>query len=221
MHQLHRALRLGLATLLTLLSTVAPPGVAAQQIQDGATLTVLRGQVAVVHTFTGLTGAFPGYAPNCLVVGEDDHLYGTGGANNDDFLIKPSNIHGTIFRLKISDEFGPVDDTFDLPVVHASVLANDGIDSAAQPPKVVSITQPSHGDTPEAGKNAPESSQMGRRIRFMMAWKPCVESIRQAMTNPRFVRLKANKNMMPMPESTASTDSETPIAGAKSRNNIP
>ena len=31
------------------------------------------------------------------------------------------------------------------------------------------MTHASHGDTPEAGKKAPDSNQMGRSIKFMMA----------------------------------------------------
>ena len=45
------------------------------------------------------------------------------------------------------------------------------------------------------GKNAPESSHMGSRKTLMMAWKPCVESIRQAITKPRAVRATAMTNI--------------------------
>ena len=41
----------------------------------------------------------------------------------------------------------------------------------------------SQAGTPSAGKGAPDSSQSGIRKTVMMAWKPCVDSIRQAMQN--------------------------------------
>lgn len=103
------------------------------------------GRVAIVHTLTGLGGASPGYGPNCLTVGADGHLYGTGGANNQDFQINPANIHGTIFRLKFAPADGLVDDILEVPVNHADLLANEGFDSSTQSPRIASITQPAHG----------------------------------------------------------------------------
>ena len=67
-----RSVRLGLAlvlTLLVLLPTIAPPRVSAQA-QDGATLTVLRGQVAVVRT----DGSAVQPAPSGTVVRAGDEI---------------------------------------------------------------------------------------------------------------------------------------------------
>ena len=50
------------------------------------------------------------------------------------------------------------------------------------------MTQASGVATPPDGKNAPDMSQIGIRMRFMIAWKPCVDSKRQAITRPRLVR---------------------------------
>src|SRR5437762_13794305 len=45
-------------------------------------------------------------------------------------------------------------------------------------------------DAPEGGKSAPESTHIGTSRRFMMEWKPWIESSCQAKTNPRLFRAK-------------------------------
>jgi len=49
-------------------------------------------------------------------------------------------------------------------------------------------------EAPEGGNNAPESTQAGINTRFRTAWKPCTESIHQAMENPRLVSENAIRN---------------------------
>ena len=78
-----------------------------------------------------------------------------------------------------------------------------------------------HTGTPEAGKKAPDRSQMGIRIRFMIAWNPWVESIRHAITSPRLVRPKATRNITPAAARAETTVSEMPAAGARRSKRTP
>jgi hypothetical protein len=69
---MYRSVRLGLAALLTLAGLIpglAPPGAFAQ-VQNGATLTVLRGQVAVVHS----DGSAVQPAPSGTIVKASDEI---------------------------------------------------------------------------------------------------------------------------------------------------
>lgn len=102
--------------------------------------------LAVVVALTGADGSFPGYASSELVLGQDGHLYGAGGANVfAGTPVSKTTIYGTLFRLKIGDIAGVADDTFELPATRINVLANDGFDLAVQASKIASLTQPAHG----------------------------------------------------------------------------
>jgi uncharacterized repeat protein (TIGR03803 family) len=105
-------------------------------------------RVSTVCVLSGIGSPTPGWEPNSLAIGEDGHIYGTGGMNTsegpDEFL-SPTIIHGTVFRLKVTDAAAPVDDVFEIPVTRVDVLANDGFDFASRAPKVVSVTQGNHG----------------------------------------------------------------------------
>ncbi len=61
-----------------------------------------------------------------------------------------------------------------------------------------------HPEAPASGNMAPESSHSGIRNRLITAWKPCVDSIGQAITNPSAVRENAIRNTV----STVSPSTE-------------
>src|ERR1039457_4567938 len=67
------------------------------------------------------------------------------------------------------------------------------------------------------GKSEPETIHMGTSSRFMMAWKPAVDSILQAITKPRPVRVKEIRNMAAATGMRSSGWMETPASGAKAR----
>ena len=62
-----------------------------------------------------------------------------------------------------------------------------------------------HAAALDSGNTAPESSHNGISSRFTMAWKPCVESNRQAITKPSPVTQKASKRDGTQRERDAST----------------
>jgi uncharacterized repeat protein (TIGR03803 family) len=115
---------------------------------NSGTLFVIRppGRVAHLLTYTATEGPLPGCAPNSLAVGVDGHVYGTTGSNNYlPYELNPLAIHGSIFRLNITDTPGPDDDRLELPVIRVDLLANDGFGSTQPTAEITTVTQTAHG----------------------------------------------------------------------------
>jgi len=71
------------------------------------------------------------------------------------------------------------------------------------------------------GNSAPDTIHMGTRSRFIIAWKPEVVSIRQAITNPMPVSVNAMRKIAAITDGSSSTETETPASGANKRNRRP
>src|SRR6266404_7344565 len=71
---------------------------------------------------------------------------------------------------------------------------------------------------PEGGNTAPDKIHNGIKNRFMIAWNPWVESIRQASKNPRPVNAKDNRNITTTSQITETMLKEMPTNGASNRN---
>ena len=69
----------------------------------------------------------------------------------------------------------------------------------------------------DMGKSDPETIHMGTSSRFMIAWKPEVESICQAMMNPSPVSANATRKTAPAMAGSCQTLTRTPASGAKAR----
>lgn len=103
-------------------------------------------QGSLVHTFNPFDEVHPSALPSALVLGPDGHMYGASGSNAIyPTNIVPGEIHGSVFRVKVTNQEGPADDQVELPVNHFDPLANDGFDFAAKLPTLTSVTQGQHG----------------------------------------------------------------------------
>jgi len=71
------------------------------------------------------------------------------------------------------------------------------------------------------GKNAPDRSHIGMRSRFMMAWKPCVDSMRHAITRPRFTRPNATRPIVAVAATTLPPVRAMPASGASGSRKSP